>query len=113
MFAACRGTVMSRLGDVVCQSSAPDVSLIASGHSISLAGPMLWCTKCIRHAERKVAKLADPCPGPFNEERERWKKTHRARLAAGKHPVTGRTLPTLMLPAWALPRAQVVLPDPR
>ena len=97
MFAACRGSVMSRLGDVVSSSSAPDVSLISTGHSIAMVGPILWCTRCIRIAESKVAKLSQPCPGNFNPSIERWKETHRKRLAAGKHPVTGRTLPTLML----------------
>ena len=94
-FSECRGSVITRLGSVISRSMAPDVALIATGHSICVSGPILWCTRCVCWARKNLRKLALPCDGPYDPDTERWKSTYRDRLVAGRDPISDRTLPVL------------------
>ncbi len=67
----------------------PADTLDASGHSLRITGPMIWCAKCGRYALRRVGKsLKSTCKGVA----EGAYYTRLARLREGRHPLKNTAL---------------------
>ena len=99
LFAAskCLGDPGSRaVGAAVARGSeAPDGTVYGSGHTLLRTGVLVWCKSCGCYSEMRLRGLLLECEGPAGRGRRR---THLARLLAGRHPHTkvplpGRTVP--------------------
>ena len=66
----------------------PCATLNACGHKRVMSGPIMWCTICGHHAQKKLRNLAAPCPGKPGGAGTKFRL-----LRKNRHPYTKVPLP--------------------
>ena len=87
----CKGHATDRWTQIAAMRGKNDAKP-AKPHRLMVSGPVVWCNTCGAYACAAPLLLAQPCSGRPTKTTARDRCRQLARLRAGEHPETRKTL---------------------